>query len=241
MLSFKEAANMKNHPKILIAEDDEAINRLIYKLLKKNNYDAVQAFSGTEACMRLDMESFDLLILDLMMPGMDGCTLLKKLRTEKSSQLPVLILSAKTSLTDKVQLLTKGADDYMTKPFEPEELLARIYACLRRSSGYSAEKSSVSSFTYKALCLIPDARKVTVKGEELILTPHEYEILSILIQSPDKVFSRETLYEKVWNGGYYGEDNTVNVHISNLRKKLAATDSNEEYIKTVWGIGFKMA
>lgn len=227
--------------KILVIEDDTDINNLIRRILEKQNYRVVQSFSGTEAWLRLEMEPFDLLILDLMLPGMDGEALLHKLRREHDSDIPVLILSAKSSLADKVQLLTTGADDYMTKPFEPEELLARVYACLRRTRPASCPKASASSISYKNLLLYPDSRKVTVKDRELSLTPHEYEILFILVNAPDKVFSRETLYEQVWNGGYYGEDNTVNVHVSNIRKKIAAADPDAEYIKTVWGIGFKMA
>lgn len=240
-------------PKILIVEDDTDINNLIYKILIKQNYHAVQSFSGTEAGLRLDMEQFDLMILDLMLPGMNGESLLHVLRNEKKLDIPVLILSARTSLQDKVQLLTEGADDYITKPFEPEELLARVLAALRRTSqnrnrqnlpgndGNLENHPEDNCFSYKNLCLFPDLRRVTVNRQEISLTRYEYDILHILIQSPEKVFSRETLYEQVWSGGYYGEDNTVNVHVSNIRKKLAAADSDQEYIKTVWGIGFKMA
>ena len=128
----------------------------------------------------------------------------------------------------------------MTKPFEPEELLARINACLRRAGRTVSGQTSSDSLSYKKLCIYPASRRATVNDRELILTPHEYEILFLLVQSPEKVFSREALYEQVWQGGYYGEDNTVNVHVSNLRKKLAALDADNEYIKTVWGIGFKM-
>ena len=226
--------------RILVAEDDAAISHLICKILDGNGYEAVPAFSGTEAGLRLDMETYDMLILDLMMPGMDGTALLEKLREEKEAEIPVLVLSARSGLDDKVRLLRLGADDYMTKPFEPEELTARVCALLRRAGKGHADRDE-TLLSYKALRLLPEARQVTVKGEPVDLTPHEFEILFLLLRFPDKVFSRETLYEKVWNGGYYGEDNTVNVHVSNLRKKLGAKDPGEEYIKTVWGIGFKMA
>lgn len=232
---------MEYRPKILVAEDDTDINNLISTVLKKKEYLVVQSFSGTEACLRLELEQFDLLILDLMLPGMKGETLLHRIRTEEKNEIPVLVLSAKASLSDKVQLLTAGADDYMTKPFEPEELLARVYACLRRRGGMMRPKSETDCISFKNLCLFEESRKVTVREQEVVFTPHEYDILNILLHAPEKVFSRETLYEQVWNGGYYGEDNTVNVHVSNLRKKIAAIDPKEEYIKTVWGIGFKMA
>lgn len=230
--------------KILVAEDDTAINHLICKILEKGGYRAVSAFSGTEAELRYGMETYDMVILDLMMPGMDGESLLQKIRTDRKSEIPVLILSAKSALEDKVTLLKSGADDYMTKPFEPDELLARVYALLRRSGskgGRAEAGSDEEILTFKNLKLLKKGRQVSVKEHVLTLTPYEYEILLLLMEEPDKVFSRESLYEKVWKGGYYGEDNTVNVHVSNLRKKIAAVDGEEEYIKTVWGIGFKMA
>lgn len=229
---------------ILVAEDDTEINKLIYKILEKGGYRAVSAFSGTEAELRFGMEIVDMVILDLMMPGMDGESLLRKIRTDRKSEIPALVLSAKSALEDKVTLLTSGADDYMTKPFEPDELLARVYALLRRSGAKEKRPEAVFGeqvLTFKSLKLLKKGRQVSVKEKTLTLTPHEYEILLLLMEEPDKVFSREILYEKVWKGGYYGEDNTVNVHVSNLRKKIAAADGEEEYIKTVWGIGFKMA
>lgn len=231
-----------NH--ILIVEDDADINRLLYKILKKNAYDPEQAFSGTEARLMLKMNAYDLILMDLMLPGISGEELLKYIRTELNQQIPVIVLSAKASLKDKVGLLSEGADDYLTKPFEPEEVLARISAVLRRyrkeipdAAGSGREPEY---YTYKNLTVYPEARKAVVKETELPLTAHEFDILFLLIRHPDKVYSRENLYEQVWKGGYYGEDNTVNVHVSNLRKKLAAADAGTEYIKTVWGIGFKL-
>ena len=175
--------------------------------------------------------------MDLMLPGLSGEQLLTEIRDDLHLSVPVLILSAKSSLNDKITLLKTGADDYITKPFEPEEVLARIQASLRRVG-----KDAVSSamLSHKNIKLYPEARKVTVSGKELILTAHEYDILYLLMRSPEKVYSRENLYELVWNGGYYGENNTVNVHVSNLRKKLKEADDTEEYIQTVYGIGFKL-
>lgn len=232
---------VKEKNRILVVEDDTDINHLIAAILKRQGYEITQSFSGTEALLRLELEAFHMVILDLMLPGMNGETLLKNIREKMQKEIPVLVLSAKASLADKVQLLISGADDYMTKPFEPEELAARVYSCLRRGKRAADPMLQDDGCRYKNLILSPDSRRVTVKGQELTLTPYEYEILYILVQSKDKVFSREALYEQVWKGGYYGEDNTVNVHVSNLRKKIAALDAEEEYIKTVWGIGFKMA
>lgn len=229
---------------ILIIEDDEDINRLLYKILKKEGYEVTSAYSGTEAKLLLNQEIPDLVLLDLMLPGMRGEEITEYLRNEKKSNVPIIILSAKTALENKVELITMGADDYITKPFEPQEVLVRVMAALRRVGMADETKqggNEEQDYTYKNLALSPVSRRITVKGTEIMLTPHEYEILFILLKNPQKVFSRDALYEQVWNCGYLGEDNTVNVHVSNIRKKIGAIDKEEEYIKTVWGIGFKMA
>ncbi len=229
--------------RILIIEDDEDINQLLCKILKKEGYEVISAYSGTEGKLRLEQELPDLILLDLMLPGMKGEEITEYVRKEKQSSVPIIILSAKTALENKVELMMIGADDYITKPFEPQEVLVRVMAVLRRTdmSNMSQEKNDQEEYRYKNMVLNAESRTVTVKGTEIPMTPHEYEILLILLQQPEKVFSRDTLYEKVWSSGYLGEDNTVNVHVSNIRKKLAMVDSKEEYIKTVWGIGFKMA
>lgn len=222
---------------IWIIEDEPDINRLLSKLLHDAGYSTKQAFSGTEAKLLLDKETPALILLDLMLPGISGEQLLQEIRAERHLDIPILILSAKSALHDKITLLKTGADDYITKPFEPQEVLARVHAALRRAGKISP---SPEILTYKKLKLYPEARKVTIDDTVLILTAHEYDILYLLMSSPEKVFSRESLYELVWKGGYYGENNTVNVHISNLRKKLKEADNTEEYIQTVYGIGFKL-
>lgn len=230
-------------PRILIVEDDADINRLLYQILKKNGYFPEQAYSGTEAKLLLGAGSYDLILLDLMLPGMTGEELLDHIRKEQNLSVPVLILSAKGSLQDRVGLLLEGADDYLTKPFEPEEVLARVCALLRRCGRIGrdeAEGKEKQAYTIRNLTVYPESRRVMVKGTEIPLTAHEFDILFLLIRNPDKVYSRENLYEQVWKGGYYGEDNTVNVHVSNIRKKLAKADPDGEYIQTVWGIGFKL-
>ncbi|HAX50832.1 response regulator transcription factor [Muricomes intestini] len=228
--------------KILIVEDDTDINHLLHRMLAKSGYDTIQAFSGTEAKLLLQLESPDLMILDLMLPGMTGEELISAVREEMGLNIPILVLSAKAALETKVHTLKSGADDYLTKPFEPEEVLAHVYAALRRYKKETDKKvPEIKEYVYKKLRLCPKSRKVEIEGEELTLTVLEYDILFLLMKEPDKVYSRENLYEMVWKDGYYGEDNTINVHISNLRRKLAAADPEEEYIRTVWGIGFKMA
>lgn len=223
---------------ILVVEDDVDINNLIKKKLEKEGYKTTQAFSGTEALLQLSISEFDLILLDLMLPGINGEEIINKIRTEK--EIAIIVISAKTSLKDKVKVLNIGADDYITKPFETEEVLARVNSSLRRYRKYEISTNQSEKYKFKNIELEEDTRKVTVKGIEIHLTGHEFDILSILIKNPDRVYSRESLYEQVWKNGYYGEDNSVNVHISNIRKKIKLVSEDEEYIKTVWGIGFKL-
>lgn len=236
---------------ILIVEDDADINNLIAKTLTKRNFKITQAFSGSEAKLRISMESYSMILLDLMLPGISGEDLIDKIR--ENTDVPILIISAKTALEDKVNLLELGADDYITKPFELEELVARVNSQLRRynnllnkemSNQLKQDKNSVDDsnkeLIFKELTLNEESREVNLKGISIPLTSYEFDILSILMKNPKKVYSRESLYELVWKSGYYGEDNTVNVHVSNIRKKLKEVFPEEEYIKTVWGIGFKL-
>ncbi len=225
--------------KILVIEDDADINRLLCKYLERENYHAVAAFSGTEAKLQLGLTQFDLVLLDLMLPGITGEELISQIRAV--SQIPILIISAKTALEDKVNALKNGADDYITKPFEREELLARVGALLRRSrtSSLTTDTEEKKLYTFKQLQLNPEAREVTVNQKPVTLTAVEFDILLLLLQYPDKVFTKEAIYQDIWKAGYYGEDNTINVHISNLRKKIKEFDE-DSYIKTVWGIGFKL-
>lgn len=228
--------------KILIAEDEADISRLLSRILEAEGYQTLQAFSGTEALSLIEREEPDLLLLDLMLPGLSGEELLEKLREERHCSFPVLILSAKSALGDKVSLLKSGADDYITKPFEPEEVTARIQAALRRLGSFgSLSGQQPEVLAYRSLKLYPDSRRVLVNDRELSLTAHEYKLLHLFLQSPEKVYSRERLYELVWEGGYYGENNTVNVHVSNLRRKIREADASQEYITTVYGIGFRLA
>lgn len=237
--------------KILIIEDDTDINNLLARIMGRQGHEAVQAFSGTEGKLRLELERYDLMLLDLMLPGMMGEELIREIR-RTDPDLPIIVLSAKSALEDRVSVLEIGADDYLVKPFAVEEVSARVSGALRRSArqqelmeqaqqtGSGRQETGQQTLRFKDMTLDADRREVRVRGQLLNLTAHEYDILHILMQEPGKVYSRERLYELVWQGGYYGEDNTVNVHVSNLRKKIAAVDS-AEYIATVWGIGFRMS
>jgi len=223
--------------KVLVVEDDTDINMLIKKILEKIDFNVIQAFSGTEAQLRLSMDQYDVVLLDLMLPGITGEQLIPMI-CEKS--IPIIVLSAKVGLKDRVDVLNLGADDYITKPFETEDVIARVNAVLRRTKKNNIEATGLKEvFTYKKLKLSADSRKVILEETEIFLTAHEFDLLYLLMKNPQKVYSREALYEEVWQGGYYGEDNTVNVHISNIRKKISEVTSTD-YIKTVWGIGFKL-
>lgn len=221
--------------RVLIVEDDATINSLIYEYLTEKDFDCRQAFSGTEGRLLFDMEKFDLILLDLMIPGLSGEELIAYIRS--SSQVPVIVLSAKTALEDKVNLLSTGADDYLTKPFELEELLARIQVQLRHKA--AAPSPAPSSLRYKDWELDEQARNFLVKGERIDLTAHELGIITLLMKYPKKVFTKQEIFESVWNQDYFVEDKTINVHISNIRSKLKDTDT-DTYIQTVWGIGFKL-
>lgn len=222
--------------KVLIVEDDVDINRLLCRYLEKERYQTVAAFSGTEARLQISMNSFDLILLDLMLPGLSGEDFISEIKGTFST--PIIVVSAKSALEDRVKLLKSGADDYITKPFQLEELLARVEAVLRRSNKIVAEPKE-RDLSFQQLVLKESAREAYVKGNLLPLTAHEFDILKLLLQNPERVFTKEQVFNEIWKSGYYGEDNTINVHISNIRKKIKDHDE-DSYIKTVWGIGFKL-
>ncbi len=219
---------------ILIIEDDTYINHLIAKALTQEGYSCKQAFSGTEGLLYAGNERFSLVILDLMLPGMNGEELLPKLC--KEFRLPVIVLSAKDSLDSKIELLNAGAEDYMTKPFEIEELIARVGVQMKRAAG----SRPAQRLSYKGLTINPEELSVVLNGQPLSFTKLEYKILELFLQYPGRVFTKQDVYDYAWEDIYVGEDKTVNMHISNIRRKLKAV-SEEEYIETVWGIGFKLS
>lgn len=222
--------------KILIIEDDTNINNMIKEILTKREYDCIQAFSGTEGLLYAGYEDISLVVLDLMLPGMSGEEVLTKIKEKKN--VPVIVLSAKDSLDSKISLLTLGAEDYMTKPFEVEELVARIGVQLRRFAGVGEQVTQVLQF--KKLKLNPETYTATVCDTEISLTRQEYKILELFLLHPNRVFSKQDIYDYAWDEVYIGEDKTINVHISNIRKKIKNI-TEDEYIETVWGIGFKLA
>ncbi len=222
---------------ILVVEDDSAINALLCRVVSDAGYDCRGAFSGSEAALLAEKYDYDLILLDLMLPGLSGEAFIRQVR--KGKTMPVIVLSAKAGLEDRVNVLRLGADDFIPKPFDNAEVLARIEAQLRRYKKFSG-LSGGTVLRWGELTLDRERIIVSVAGQELTLTAREFEILALLMEDPKKVYTREQIYERVWGEEYMGDDNTVNVHISNLRAKLSKA-SEREYIKTVWGIGFKMA
>ncbi|MBM7712533.1 response regulator transcription factor [Enterococcus xiangfangensis] len=215
--------------KILLVEDDAEIQMMIKELLTE--YEVVSAYSGTEGQLRVQQESFDLILLDLMLPGLNGEELLAWIR--QRSALPIIVISAKNDLTEKIALLQAGADDYLVKPFDLYELLARIQIQLR----HAAKEPTNQILSYQELSIDLETREVRVNETILHLTAREYAILLLFLQFPKKVFSRSNIYENVWQEPFFESEKTINVHISNLRGKLQ--QAGAEYIKTVWGVGFK--
>ena len=233
--------------KILIIEDNMDIHQMEKDLLEKSGYETVSAYSGTEALLRVKMEHFDLIILDLMLPGLSGDEVLQKIREEKRTA--ILCVTAVDSVDSKVKLMKLGADDYLVKPFHYEEFLVRVEALLRRSSlnekdqtgGPKVKDTPKEILHFRDIEIRPDSHEALVSGKELELTRKEFEILELMIRYPQKVFTKENIFETVWGEQYFPEDNSVNVHISNIRRKLSAAGGSDDYIKTVWGIGFKLS
>ncbi|MBC1793805.1 response regulator transcription factor [Listeria booriae] len=221
--------------KILIAEDDNDINHLIYEVLTREGYTVTQAFSGTEAKLHWNNEAFDLLLCDLMLPGMTGEELIAEIIAKQSAS--IIVISAKNTIMDKVDLLKLGASDYITKPFDIEELLARVEVQLRKTT---TEEPINESLSWQGLTLSTDRYNAQIDGQDIRLTAREFGILKLLISNPKKVFTKENIFSSVWGETEYIDENTVNVHMSNIRSKLNKAKPDRDYIETVWGIGFKM-
>ncbi|HAG43861.1 MAG TPA: VanR-FM family DNA-binding response regulator [Clostridium sp.] len=223
---------------ILIADDDREIANLVAIHLEKEGYHIIKVSDGQEAVEVIQAQPIDLLILDIMMPKMDGYEVTRHIREKHN--MPIIFLSAKTSDFDKVQGLVIGADDYMTKPFTPIELVARVNAQLRRFMKLNQPKTKHnSSLEFGGLVISLEHRTVTLYGKNIELTRKEFEILYLLASYPNKVYSAEDIFQKVWGDAYYEGRNTVMVHIRTLRKKLEEDKRKNKLIKTVWGVGYK--
>lgn len=225
---------------ILVCDDDKEIVEAIEIYLTQEGYHILKAYDGMEAMKVLEKEEVHLLVLDVMMPRLDGIRATLKIR-EKNS-IPIIILSAKSEDADKILGLNVGADDYVTKPFNPLELVARVKSQLRRYTqlgGNVAEKSR-EVYEVGGLCINDELKEVTVDGEAVRLTPIEYNILLLLVKNQGRVFSIDQIYESIWNEDAIGADNTVAVHIRHIREKIEINPREPRYLKVVWGVGYKV-
>ncbi len=218
--------------KILIIEDNEEISSMLNQLLTSNDYQTITAFSGTEGLL-LHSKEIDLILLDLMLPGKNGEEIIRELKEKHS--VPVIVMSAIHDLDKKLDLFELGADDYVTKPFHNEELLARIKVHLRN---HKEEDSSI--LHYKDIELNRNNFTVSCNHQEIIFTKCEFELLKTLMENPNQVFTKSILFDRVWGDEDSADDNTLNVHISKIRNKLKEKNPNQEYIETIWSIGYRM-
>lgn len=218
---------------ILIIEDDSEINNMLRLLLGSHGYTTISAYSGTEGLL-VHSDKVDLILLDLMLPGKSGEEIIQELKRKHS--VPVIVTSAIHDVNKKVDLFAMGADDYVTKPFHNEELLARIAARLRTGA---TETATSSKIMFKDIVLDKDLYSGACNGIDLELSRIEFDLLSFLLQNPNRTLTKSIIFDTIWNYDSVADDNTLNVHISKLRKKLKECNPNEEYIETVWGIGYR--
>lgn len=223
---------------ILVCDDDKEIVDAIEIYLIQEGYKVEKAYDGEQALEILHNKKIDLMVIDVMMPKLDGIRATFQVR--KTSSIPIIILSAKTEDADKILGLNVGADDYVTKPFNPLELVARVKSQLRRYTTLSSTVQGETTYEAGGLVINDDLKKVTVDGEEVKLTPIEYNILLLLMKNKGKVFSISQIYEAIWNEEAIGADNTVAVHIRHIREKIEINPKEPRYLKVVWGVGYKI-
>jgi two-component system, OmpR family, response regulator ResD len=226
-------------PRILIVDDEERIRRLVRMYLERSGFDVTEAEDGKEAVELASEQPFSLIILDLMLPGMDGRDVCSHIR--QHSEVPIVMLTAAGDEMNRIHGFELGADDYVVKPFSPRELVMRVKALLKRTGETEYTRGEVSQgLSFPGLVIQIDARRVEVQDEEINLTPKEFDLLVYMAQRPDKVFSREELLRDVWNYQFYGDQRTVDTHVKRLREKLGqASEDVSQYIVTVWGVGYK--
>ncbi|ABW17793.1 response regulator transcription factor [Alkaliphilus oremlandii] len=228
------------HEKILVVDDEKEIRDLIEIYLKNEGFQIIKASNGREALEILEEEEVHLIILDIMMPEMDGIKACMKIREEKN--MPIIMLSAKAEDMDKIFGLTTGADDYVTKPFNPLELIARVKSQIRRYTklNNNAAAATGEEIEIDDLVINVSTHQVKINGEEIKLTPREFDILELLARNRGMVFSMERIYQKVWKEDFFDSPNTVMVHVRKIREKIEKDPRNPQYIKTVWGVGYKI-
>ncbi|OUS76724.1 DNA-binding response regulator [Paenibacillus sp. MY03] len=223
---------------VLVVDDDKEIRDAIEIYLKQEGITVLKAKDGLDALETLESKQVHLIILDIMMPRLDGITATFKIRENRN--LPILILSAKSEDSDKILGLHVGADDYVTKPFNPMELVARVKSLLRRYVTFGSYEGMKKMIDLRGLALNPEGKEVTVNGEPVRLTPIEYKIVELLMTNAGRVFSIQEIYERVWKEPCYNAENTVAVHVRKIREKIEIDPKNPRYLKVVWGIGYKM-
>ena len=223
---------------ILICDDDRDIVSALDIYLTSEGYQTVKAYNGREALKAVEQREIHLILMDIMMPELDGIRATAKLREENN--VPIILLTAKSEDTDKILGLNIGADDYITKPFNPLEVIALVKSQLRRYTSLGGSEKSTGLITVGPVSMDDSAKRVTVDGEPVALTPIEYNILKLLISNPGQVFSSAQIYEQVWNDPAYGSENTVAVHIRHLREKIEIDPADPRWLKVVWGLGYKM-
>lgn len=234
MIKYKGRAVNSVNGKVLIVEDNKEISALLSDFFTKNDYETITAFDGNTASALLKKQEFDIVLMDLMLPFVSGEQLMKEFRTY--SDKPVIIISAKSMMETRLEMLRTGADDFILKPFDLNEVLVRIQVVMRRS-GIASKENSVLSCRNLEFNLTENT--VSCGGKPVSLTSKEMQLLKLFLSHPKKVFTKANLYETVWNDTYYYEDNTINVHVSNLRSKLKKA-SGEDHIETVWGVGYRL-
>lgn len=228
--------------RVLIVEDDREIRTLLKDFLVENEYEVVEARNGNEASACIQAEAYDIILMDMMLPYKSGNDLIRELRESAVAGIkdtPVIVISAKSSKDTRLEALKMGADDYIVKPFDMDEVLVRIEVVLRRSNPETKEDEFESILSYNGIEMSLERNSVSYEGIPIKLTAKEMHLLQLFLENPQKTFSKANLYKSVWNDDYIYEDNTINVHMSNLRNKLRKI-TGEEVIETVWGIGYKL-
>lgn len=227
-----------NKIEVLVVDDEWNMRNLLRIYLSKNGFKVTEARNGHEALRLADQQSFDVILLDVMMPDKDGWDVCSKIRETK--QTPIIMLTARTETKDKVRGLNMGADDYLVKPFEPEELIARVYAVIRRMNPtYSNDDTGSKKLFFQDVVIDPEGRQIRIHGRTVDFTPKEFDLFYLLASSSQRAFSRELLLEKVWGGDYYGDIRTVDTHVKNIREKVRKARLSYTPIQTVWGVGYK--
>lgn len=221
--------------RLLVIEDNKDVNAMLSETFQNAGYEIQAAFTGIEGINKIKSEDYDLILLDIMLPFKSGDMIVKEVR--EFSQVPIIIISAKEMVNTKIDLLKLGADDYITKPFDLGEVQARVETLLRRTQ---KQKQKEQIYSFKELRIDSNAKRFYINDAEMELTAKEYQIMELFLKYQDKIFTKASLYESIWEEEYLGDENTIKTHISNLRTKIKSRNTGTEYIETVWGLGYRL-